>query len=253
MINKKTEFTQLKLKKYRHRLLCKKIINLKKNVQNKTKMMGFKKKKWQKFVEHSEKTLYTKTQLFKCYDQSSYYVSKSQIRFKWNYKNMIRVKKQFNFFYGYLLNKYIKTRVSLAIKKRRVLNDKFCILSKIFINFFEKRLDTILYRSYFAYSMRHAKQLISHNHIKINGKIVNINSYQVKNGDLISLAKKKKIILNIRSKISENMHIWPIPIKHLQINYRTYQITLTENLNADSLVRVFPFHLDLNDVIQIYK
>ena len=139
------------------------------------------------------------------------------------------------------------------MKKRRVSNEKSWILSKIFISSFEKRLDTILYRSYFAYSMRHAKQLISHNHIKINGKTINTSSYQVKNGDLIDLAKKKKIVSGIRDKISGNYHIWPIPSKHLQINYRTYQIILIENSNVDSLIILFPFHLDLNDVIRTHS
>lgn len=252
MINKRT-IVQLKLKKRRYRPLYKKLVNLKINTQNRTKIMGFKKKKWQKFIEFSEKTIYAKIQFFRCYDQSCYYVSKSQTRFKWNFKNIIRMKKQFSLFYGYLLNKYIKTRVYSAAKKRKDLNKRSWVLSKIFINFFEKRLDTILYRSHFAHSMRHAKQLISHNHIKINGKVVNTNSYQVRNGDLIDLAKKKNIIFSIQSKISENNNIWPIPARHLQINYRTYQIILTESLNMDPLIQLFPFHLDLNDIIQIYN
>lgn len=252
MINKKA-IVQLKLKKCRHKPLYKKLVDLKINIKNRTKIMGFKKKKWQKFIEFSEKTVYTKIQFFRYYDQSCYYASKSQTRFKWNFKNTIRIKKQFSLFYGYLLNKYIKTQVCLAKKKRKGLNKKSWVLSKIFVNFFEKRLDTILYRSHFAHSMRHAKQLISHNHIKINGKIVNTNSYQVKNGDLIDLAKKKTIVLNIQSKISESNNTWPIPAKHLQINYRTYQIILTEGLNIDPLIQLFPFHLNLNDVIQIYN
>lgn len=252
-MNKKPKFAKLKSKKCRYRPLYKELINLKKNVQNRTKMLGFKKKKWQKFIEYSEKAMHTKTQLFRCYDQSCYYVSRSQVRFKWNHKNTTRIKKQFNIFYGHLLNKYIKMQVYSTMKKRRVSNEKSWILSKIFISSFEKRLDTILYRSYFAYSMRHAKQLISHNHIKINGKTINTSSYQVKNGDLIDLAKKKKIVSGIRDKISGNYHIWPIPSKHLQINYRTYQIILIENSNVDSLIILFPFHLDLNDVIRTHS
>ena len=253
MINEKKRFLQLKLKKYRNKLLYKKLISLKINVQNKTKIMGFNKKKWQKFIEHSKRSVHARIQFFKCYDQNCYYVSKSQIRFRWNYKNIIYMKKQFSLFYGGLLSKYMKAQVYSAVRKRKELNRKSWILSKIFISFFEKRLDTILYRSYFAYSMRHAKQLISHNHVKINGKIINTSSYQVKNGDLIDLVKKKSIVLKIQNKISENKDIWPISAKHLQINYRTYQIVLVEGLNLDSLIFLFPFHLDLNDVIQAYN
>lgn len=54
----------------------------------------------------------------------------------------------------------------------------------------ETRLDSILFRSGIARSLYQAKQLISHGHISINGKKVDISSYQVRVNDVIAVNKK---------------------------------------------------------------
>src|SRR3989344_14914 len=54
----------------------------------------------------------------------------------------------------------------------------------------ELRLDNIVYRLGFAQSRRSARQLVGHGHIKVNGKIVTIPSYQVKVNDVISAVQK---------------------------------------------------------------
>jgi hypothetical protein len=252
-MNKKKEILHLKIKKRRFKLLYKKLINIKKNVLNRTKVINFKKKKWQKFIGHLEKTSLAKKQDYQFYDQSCDYVSDFQSRFKWGHKNTVQCKSRFSFFYGYLLKKYIKTRVKIAKQNNKVLKKKFWILSKIFINFFEKRLDTTLFRCNFAYSMRHAKQLISHKHIRVNGKTININSYQVKNGDLIDLVPQKRFLINLHNFTYFISNFWPIPTKHLQINYRTYQIIFIEDFSLNPLISSFPFYLNLNSVIKSYS
>ena len=149
-MNKIKEFSNIKQKKRRYKLLYKKLIDLKKNVQNRLKIINFKKKKWRKFIESLQKTSNTKKQIFRFHDQSCDYVSKFQTRFKWNYKKTLQAQKRLNFYYGYLLKNYLKIQVKMAKQKRKVLDKKFWVLSKIFIDFFERRLDTILYRSHFV-------------------------------------------------------------------------------------------------------
>lgn len=58
------------------------------------------------------------------------------------------------------------------------------------LRFLELRLDNIVYRLGFAQSRRSARQLVGHGHIKVNGKIVTIPSYQVKVNDVISAVQK---------------------------------------------------------------
>lgn len=77
----------------------------------------------------------------------------------------------------------------------------------------ESRLDNTAYRLGFATSRRSARQMVSHGHIRVNGKKVNIPSYQIKVGDVISLsdramAKSGYASVAARVKKAENIPAW---------------------------------------------
>ncbi|NNF00235.1 MAG: 30S ribosomal protein S4 [Pyrinomonadaceae bacterium] len=54
----------------------------------------------------------------------------------------------------------------------------------------EKRLDNVVFRAGFATSRRQARQLVNHGHIQVNGRKVNIPSFQVRVGDVITVKEK---------------------------------------------------------------
>jgi small subunit ribosomal protein S4 len=56
----------------------------------------------------------------------------------------------------------------------------------------ERRLDNVVYRLGFAMTRRQARQLVNHAHFTVNGKKVNIPSYQVKAGDVIEVAESSR-------------------------------------------------------------
>ncbi|MBQ9622818.1 MAG: 30S ribosomal protein S4 [Treponema sp.] len=56
----------------------------------------------------------------------------------------------------------------------------------------ETRLDNLVYRLGFASSIRMARQMVSHKHIEVDGKVINIPSYAVKVGSTISLVEKMR-------------------------------------------------------------
>ena len=64
--------------------------------------------------------------------------------------------------------------------------------SKYLINYLEARLDNAVYRMGFAPSRSMARQIVSHGHITVNGKKLDIASYRVKVGDEIALSAKAK-------------------------------------------------------------
>jgi len=67
----------------------------------------------------------------------------------------------------------------------------------------ESRLDNVIYRLNFANTRAAARQLVSHRHVLVNGKKVNIPSYQVKKGDVITLDSKALAIPYIKKTIEE--------------------------------------------------
>ena len=61
---------------------------------------------------------------------------------------------------------------------------------EIMLSLLERRLDNVVYRLGLGASRSQARQIVNHTHILVNGKKVNIPSYQVKVGDVISVKEK---------------------------------------------------------------
>jgi small subunit ribosomal protein S4 len=77
---------------------------------------------------------------------------------------------------------------------------------ELLVSRLETRLDNIVYRLGFAKSRYQARQFVSHNHVTVNGKKINIPSYQVREGDIISLTEKMK---KAATEQTEASHVLP--------------------------------------------
>lgn len=74
----------------------------------------------------------------------------------------------------------------------------------------ERRLDNVVYRLGFAMTRREARQLVNHGHITVNGRKVNIPSYQVKPGMVITLKETSRGLEKIKANIEAN-EFRPVP------------------------------------------
>ena len=68
----------------------------------------------------------------------------------------------------------------------------------------ERRLDNVVFRMGFANTRREARQLVNHAHFTVNGKRVNIPSYQVKPGDVVAVCEKSRTTTKFKSLLEEN-------------------------------------------------
>ena len=71
------------------------------------------------------------------------------------------------------------------------------------IRLLESRLDNVVFRMHFASCRNQARQLVLHRHVMVNGKIVNIASYQVKPGDVIEVKERSKKLSVIQDGLKE--------------------------------------------------
>lgn len=78
------------------------------------------------------------------------------------------------------------------------------ITGEILIQLLEQRLDNIVYRIGFSNSRAGARQLVSHRHICVNGNVVNIPSYSVKPGDIVSIREKSKSLVVVSSALTSS-------------------------------------------------
>lgn len=112
------------------------------------------------------------------------------------YGLQLKEKQKLKFMFG-VSEKQLKRYFNLASKKR---GNTAVYLSQ----FLEKRLDNVVYRLGFAPTRASARQLVSHRHIKVNDQIVNIPSYQIKVGDVISFSKESSKEIDYVKKMLES-------------------------------------------------
>lgn len=116
--------------------------------------------------------------------------------------------------YGTQLKEKQKVRFMYGLNERQ-FRKTFDEASKLqgihgtnFLRLLESRLDNLVYRAGFASTRRGARQLVNHGHVTVNGKKVDIPSYRVKVGDVISLKeddKNLKIVEEALSKITKRV------------------------------------------------
>ena len=82
------------------------------------------------------------------------------------------------------------------------------VTGEVLLQLCESRLDNIVYRFGISPSRSGARQLVSHGHIVVNDKIVNIPSYQVKPGDKVGIREKSKSINSIQESLGKNSSIY---------------------------------------------
>ncbi len=108
-----------------------------------------------------------------------------------DYGVQLREKQKVRRIYGMLENQFVSYYKEAARRKGSTGENLLQLL--------ECRLDNVVYRMGFGATRAEARQLVSHKSILVNGKAVNIPSYQVQTGDIISVRQKAKNQLRIKS------------------------------------------------------
>jgi small subunit ribosomal protein S4 len=82
------------------------------------------------------------------------------------------------------------------------------ITGEILLQLCESRLDNVVFRMGVSNSRSGARQLVSHRHITVNGEIVNIPSYSLKEGDVLAVREKSKSLVAIESALASNNNVF---------------------------------------------
>ena len=114
--------------------------------------------------------------------------------------------------YGTQLAEKQKAKYTYGVLERqfRILFEKASrtkgITGEVLLQLLESRLDNIVYRLGIAPTRAAARQLVSHRHIVVDGKVVNIPSYQVKPGQVVGVREKSKSLENITDSLAGFNH-----------------------------------------------
>jgi len=118
------------------------------------------------------------------------------------------------------------------------------ITGEILLQFCESRLDNVVFRMGISPSRNGARQFVSHRHITVNGELVSIPSYQVKEGDVIGVREKSKSLTAIQNSLANNSAVY----EWLNFNPDTMtgtfvkvpeRIQIPENINEQFIVELY--------------
>ena len=120
-----------------------------------------------------------------------------------DYGGQLREKQKVRRIYG-ILEKQFRNIYKLADKRKGITGDTL-------LQLLESRLDNVAYHMGFGSSRAEARQVVRHNSVLVNGKRVNIPSYQIKAGDIIEISSKAKNQLRIKAAVdAANNRSYPI-------------------------------------------
>lgn len=97
----------------------------------------------------------------------------------------LRAKQKLKGYYGNLTEKQFSRTYEEAARRKGNTSENL-------IGLLESRLDAVVYRAKFVPTVFAARQFVNHGHVLVNGKRVNIASYRVKTGDIVSVRERSK-------------------------------------------------------------
>jgi small subunit ribosomal protein S4 len=100
------------------------------------------------------------------------------------YGLQLREKQKAKFIYG-VLEKPFRNYYEKADRMKGMTGENLMVL-------LESRLDSVVFRMGFARTRKEARQIVDHKSVTVNGKVINIPSYQIKAGDVIAISEKAK-------------------------------------------------------------
>ncbi|ASQ48131.1 30S ribosomal protein S4 [Leptotrichia sp. HSP-334] len=111
------------------------------------------------------------------------------------YGIQLREKQRARFVYGVQEKQFYKLYEEATRKEG--------VTGELLLQYLERRLDNVIYRLGFGGTRRQARQIVSHGHILINGKRVDIASYRVKQGDVITVKEDSKELAIIKESVGQ--------------------------------------------------
>ena len=158
-----------------------------------------------------------------------------------DYGKQLNAKQRLKGYYGNIGEKQFRKYYDEATGQRGDTSENL-------IGLLERRLDAVVYRSKLAPTVFTARQLVSHKHVKVNGQVVNIGSYLLKEGDVIELRERARNIPAVQQAIESAERE---PADYIETDTQKFTAKF---LHVPQLADVpYPVQMEPNLVIEFYS
>jgi small subunit ribosomal protein S4 len=158
-----------------------------------------------------------------------------------DYGVQLKAKQTLKGYYGNITERQFRKIYAEASRKRGDTGENF-------IGLLERRLDAVVYRAKFVPTVFASRQFVNHGHISVNGRRVNIPSFLVKEGDVVSVGSKGKAMELVAVAVQSPERDVPdyLEVDHSKL---TAKFTRTPKLNDVP----YPVRMEPNLVVEFYS
>jgi small subunit ribosomal protein S4 len=158
-----------------------------------------------------------------------------------DYGIQLMAKQKLKGYYGRINERQFRRLFDEAVRRKGDTSENL-------IGLLESRLDAVVYRACFAVTIFAARQLVSHKHITVNGKVVNIASYQVQEGDVIAIRDNHRENIRVLEALQNTERDVP---SYLEVNKTTCSCRF---VTAPKLADVpYPVRMEPSLVVEFYS
>ena len=158
-----------------------------------------------------------------------------------DYGIQLQAKQKLKCYYGNMNERQFRNMYKKAIMKKGDTAENL-------IGLLERRLDAVIYRSKLSNTIFSSRQLINHGHVRVNGKKVNISSYQVKEEDSIEIRDKSKQLALIDIALANKEREVP---EYLQLDEKNKKVKFVRVPAFEEVP--YPVVMEPNLVIEYYS
>ncbi|HTK35085.1 MAG TPA: 30S ribosomal protein S4 [Caulobacteraceae bacterium] len=152
----------------------------------------------------------------------------------------LKAKQKLKGYYGNLTEKQFRRTYDEASRRKGNTSENL-------IGLLESRLDAVVYRSKFVPTPFAARQFVNHGHVLVNGKRVNIASYRVKPGDVVSVRERSRNMALVLEALQSSERDTP---DYLEVDAKGMSVKF---IRAPDLAEVpYPVKMEPNLVIEFY-
>jgi small subunit ribosomal protein S4 len=155
-----------------------------------------------------------------------------------DYQVQLREKQKLRTMYG-VLEKQFRRYYEEAARRPGITGENI-------LQMLEQRLDNVVWRSGLAATRPQARQLVNHGHFRVNGKKVDIPSYQVRPGDVVTTKDRSKDLIVIQHSVDTQDRLVP---DWMLVNSDDRQITINDHPRRDQI------DTDINEqlIVELYS
>ena len=158
-----------------------------------------------------------------------------------DYGTQLMAKQKLKGYYGNIGERQFRRLYDEAVRRRGDTGENL-------IELLERRLDAVIYRMKFAITPFAARQFVNHGHVTVNGKRVNISSYQVKDNDVIEVRNKSKQLTVLLEAVGAKDRDVPA---YLEVDHSAMK---GRYIRAPKLADVpYPVQMEPNLVVEFYS